>query len=498
MSGAGAAAMPDDARRCHEQALARLRQGDAAAAARLLDHAIARDAGYVPVWSDRAALRLRAGDVAGAIADLEQALALAPDNAALWLQRGLARDAGGDAAGALESFERARMIDPSLAEAHYNCGVIQHRRGDFDAAVRSNREAIALADPPLMAWSNLGILLEQRGDVDDAHAAYDAAIARAPNDPVAYWNKALLALREGDHEAGWKLYEWRWAAGKAGVPRRHYPGRPLWLGGMDLSGRTVLLYPEQGLGDVIQFARFAPLLRALGARVILEVFTPLKPLFAGMDGVAAVIGSGEPLPSLDLHCPLLSLPLALGITLETLPRETPYVTLDRARVAAWRERLGPATRPRIGFVWKGNPKFPDNEARSVPLDSFARLFDADAEFLSLQKEVTDDERRRLASHANVRQMGPALEDFGETGAILANCDAAMVTDTAVAHLAGAMAKPTVLLLSARPDWRWMRNRPDTPWYPTISLVRQAEYGDWNTPLQNTCAILAHLTTQCRT
>lgn len=460
----------------------RLRQGDANGAARLLDEAIARDPTYAPAWSDRTSLRLQGGDAAGAVADLERALSLAPDNAALWLQLGVSREANGDASAALEAFERARMLDPSLAAAHYNCGVIQHRLGDLDAAVRSNRQAIALGDPPLAAWSNLGIALEQRGEAEEARAAYDAAIARAPNDPSAYWNKALLELRSGDHATGWKLYEWRWAAGKAGVPQRRYPGRPLWLGGTPLEGRTILLHPEQGLGDIIQFARFAPLLTARGAQVILEVFTPLKPLFAGMEGVAEVIGSGEPLPRFDLHCPLLSLPLALGITGETLPRETPYVTPDPARTAAWRASLGPATQPRIGFVWKGNPKFPNDAARSVKLADFATLFGADAEFLSLQKEVTEDERRLLASHANVRQMGPALEDFGETAAILANCDAAIVIDTAVAHLAGALAIPAALLLPARADWRWMQNPTKTPWYPTLRLHRQPTPADWAEPL----------------
>ncbi len=471
-----------EARRCHEQAGTRLRAGDIGGAARLLDEAIAHDPGFALAWSDRATLRLRAGDAAGAVADLERALALAPQTATLWIELGLAHDAGGDAAAALAAFEQACALDPSLATAHYNCGVIQHRLGDLDAAVRSNRRAIALPNPPLMAWSNLGIALEQRGEAEAARAAYDEAIARAPNDPSAYWNKAQLELRSGDHAAGWKLYEWRWAAGKAGVPQRRYPGRPLWLGGAPLEGRTILLHPEQGLGDIIQFARFAPLLTARGAQVILEVFTPLKPLFAGMEGVAKVIGSGEPPPPFDLHCPLLSLPLALGITGETLLRETPYVTPDPARAAAWRARLGPATRPRIGFVWKGNPKFPNDANRSVPLADFATLFGADAEFLSLQKEVTEDERRLLASHANVRQMGPALEDFGETAAILANCDAAIVIDTSVAHLAGALAIPAALLLPARADWRWMQNPTETPWYPTLRLYRQPTPADWTQPL----------------
>lgn len=481
------------ARLSHEQAGARLRAGDIGGAARLLDEAIARDPDFTLAWSDRATLRLRSGDPAGAVADFERALSLAPQTAGLWNELGLARDAAGNEPGALAAFERAQALDPAMAAlAHYNCGVIQHRQGDFDGAVQSNRQAIAYPNPPVMAWSNLGLALEQRGETEAAHTAYDEAIARAPNDPSAHWNKALLSLRNGDYATGWKLYEWRWAAGKAGVPLRHYPGRQLWLGGTPLEGRTILLYPEQGLGDIIHFARFAPLLGAMGARVILEVFTPLKPLFAGMAGAAEVIGSGEPLPPFDLYCPLLSLPYALGITPETTPRETPYITPDPARVAAWRERLGPTSRPRIGFVWKGNPNFPNDAARSVPLATFATLFDADADFISLQKEVTEDERLLLASQANVRQMGPALEDFGETAALLANCDAAIVVDTSVAHLAGALAIPAALLLPTRNDWRWMNDPTKTLWYPTLHLCRQATTADWTTPLANARAFLETL------
>ncbi|HQT64555.1 MAG TPA: tetratricopeptide repeat protein, partial [Acidocella sp.] len=395
---------------------------------------------------------------------------------------------------ALECFEQARKADPTLAAAHYNCGVIEYRKGDLAAAVASNRAAIALEHAPVLAWSNLGIALEASGDSKAAHAAHDDAIEKAPNDASAYWNKALLHLRCGEYQQGWPFYEWRWAAGKAGVPARHYPGRPLWLGGTPIAGRRILLTPEQGLGDIIQFARFAPLVTAQGGRVILEVFTPLQRLFANMAGVETVVGSGEPLPSFDAHCPLLSVPLALGITTETLPRDIPYVRPDPALVENWRKRLGPCSRPRIGFVWKGNSKFPGNAARSVPLAQFATLFAPDAEFICLQKEVTQAEEKLLAGYDNVRQIGASLEDFADTAAVLALCDFALVTDTGVAHLAGAMGKPGLILLSAHPDWRWCHEDPQTGWYPTLWPLRQHTPNQWDRALKTAHRALQELVT----
>lgn len=468
-----------DAQNDHAQGLKLLRQGDADSAVHLFSRAIALNPDYAPAWSDRAMLWLRAGDVEAAIADLERALALAPGQASNWIQLGLILDGKGESDRALECFEQAHKADPSSAIAHYNCGVIQHRKGDIAAAVASNRQAIALGHPPMETWSNLGIALEKSGDAQGAHAAYDEAIQKAPNDASAYWNKALLYLRQGQYEQGWPFYEWRWAAGKAGVPLRRYPGRPLWLGGTPIAGRTILLTPEQGLGDIIQFARFAPLVTAKGGRVIFEVFTPLKRLLGNMAGVESVIGSGEPLPSFDIHCPLLSLPLALGTTLETVPRDIPFITADPVLVESWRARLGPSCRPRIGFVWKGNSKFPNNAARSVPLEQFASLFATDAEFICLQKEVTESEQRLLAGYDNVRPVGALLEDFADTAAVLALCDAALLTDTGVAHLAGAMGKKSLLLACAHPDWRWCNHGPETGWYPTIQLLQQQTQNQWD-------------------
>jgi Flp pilus assembly protein TadD len=472
-----------DAHTCHAQGIELLRRGDAGGALQLFSRAIALNPNYAPAWSDRAMLRLRADNIDAAIADLERALLLAPADAQNWIQLGLICDGKGEADRALDCFEQACKADPNSAMAHYNCGVIQYRKGQLAAAVASNRRAIALGNPPVMAWSNLGIALEASGDAQAAQSVYDEAIQKLPNDASAYWNKALLHLRQGQYAQGWQFYEWRWGAGKAGVPARHYPGRPLWLGGTPIAGRRILLTPEQGLGDIIQFARFAQQVTAQGGRVILEVFTPLKRLFANMAGVETVIGSGEPLPPFDAHCPLLSLPLALGTTLETLPRGIPYVTPDPTLVESWRERLGPSSRRRIGFVWKGNSKFPGNAARSVPLEQFASLFATDAEFICLQKEVTQAEEKLLAGFDNVRQVGSLLEDFADTAAVLALCDVALLTDTGVAHLAGAMGKPSLLLLCAHPDWRWRNYAPETGWYPTMVLLRQQTRDQWDSVIK---------------
>ncbi len=478
-----------DAKACHQRALALQQKGDRQAAAALFERALAQDARFWPARFELGSLRLNGGAFEEAIRDFEAVLRLEPAHARSWLLLGVAWNGLSRADRALDCFKQALKVDPAFGEAHYNCGVIQHGQGDLEAAVASNRLAIAHPPSPLMAYSNLGIALEALGDMQGAAESYDAAISADPNDPSAYWNKALLLLRQGDDEAGWPLYEWRWAAGKAGVPVRHYTGRPLWFGGTSIEGRTILVHPEQGLGDVIQFARFVPMLAARGARVVFEVFTPLFSLFHGLPGFGEVVGMGTGLPNFDLHCPLMSLPLALDMGIETLPQDTPYILPDPERVSTWRKRLGSSRRKRIGFVWKGNPKFPGNASRLVPLEQFQAIFGTAAEFLCAQKELSAAEREILAAHKNVRLMGDDLADFGDTAALLAHCDVVITSDTSFAHLAGAMGKPTLLLLAAHADWRWLMERADSPWYPTGLLFRQAEPGAWEDVISSVRASL---------
>jgi hypothetical protein len=406
----------------------------------------------------------------------------------VWLYLGNAENAAGRPDAALDCFARALERAPGFAQAHYNRGVIHFHAGRLEAAVEAYRAAISYQPSFVMAYNNLGVTLEAMDDTQAALDAYDAASRVDPNHASPPWNRALSQLREGQYGEGWPLYEWRWAAGKA-APFRQFPGRPLWLGGRNLLGRTILLHAEQGLGDSIQFVRYAPLLAAQGARVILEMFTPLLELCRSVAGVERLIGTGDRLPAFEFHCPLMSLPLAFGTRVETIPNDVPYLAASDDRCATWAERLGARTRRRIAFVWKGNPKHEGDRLRSLPLDLFTELFKADADFISLQCELTQAEAAILAGYPEVRQLGAALADFADTAAILATCDLVITVDTAVAHLAGAMGKPTWLLVPQRADWRWLKQSEQSPWYPTMRLFRGTKPDDWPNVIAEVAAAL---------
>lgn len=481
--------VPATAAAFHQRGRLLQQRGDPRQALAAYTQAIALDPSFWPAYFERGNLKLDAGDATAALKDLEKAAQLAPRQANIWLILGNAWSATGQQDRALECFRQAITLDPAYAQAHYNSGVIQYHQGELESAVESYTAAITHKPDFTLAHANLGIALEAQGDTESALERYDAAIATDPNDPSAYWNKALLLLRNGQYPEGWTLYEWRWAAGKAGALRQ-YPGRPLWLGGSSIKGKTILLHAEQGLGDTIQLMRYVPMLKAAGAQVVLEVFTPLKTLFESMPGLKQVVGVGEPLPAFDLHCPLMSLPLAFGTTLESIPNDMPYVRPDPDRVIACNDRLGESDRLRVGLVWQGNPKHPGDSARSIPLAAVKGMLLDGVEFLCLQKDASPAEIEALNAFSSVKMLGSELADFSDTAAVIECCDVIISVDTAVAHLAGAMGKPTWVLLPGRADWRWLKDRTDSPWYPTARLFRQARHGIWQDVMDSVREALA--------
>jgi len=285
-------------------------------------------------------------------------------------------------------------------------------------------------------------------------------------------------LSLGDFAAGWPAYEARWQVGWLATQRRSFAA-PRWRGSEALAGKTILLHAEQGLGDTLQFVRYAPLLAARGADVVLEVQAPLVRLLSGLRGVAAVVARQAPLPRYDFHCPLLSLPLACGTTLQTIPAEVPYVAPADADVAVWRARL-PQGRPRIGLAWSGERSHDNDFNRSMRLATLLPLLDLpDVAFVSLQHEVRAEDAALLHGRSDVVQIGPSFQDFADTAAAIAALDAVIAVDTAVAHLAGAMNAPLFLLLPFAADFRWLRERTDSPWYPSARLYRQPRFGEWD-------------------
>jgi hypothetical protein len=255
--------------------------------------------------------------------------------------------------------------------------------------------------------------------------------------------------------------------------------QPLWLGEFDIAGKTVLLHAEQGLGDTIQFCRYAEKVAARGASVLMEVPPALLSLLAQVEGVRQLIGRGEPLPPFDCHCPLLSLPLAFDTRSDSIPAQVPYLRSEPERVGAWRRRLGDGKLPRVGLAWSGSATHLNDTNRSIPLEDFARVVCPEAQFVSLQKDVRAADERVLIGRRDVRHLGSELQDFADTAAVIELMDLIVTVDTAVAHLAGAMGKAVWILLPFNPDWRWLLDRDDSPWYPSARLFRQTAHGDWS-------------------
>jgi len=416
-------------------------------------------------------VRQQQGRDAEAIAFIDRALALRPDNPAALSNRGLSLRALGRAQEALASCERAIRLKPDYADALNNRGLALATLRRLAEALKSYEQALALDPLHLDALNNRGIALFELGRLDEALACFDRALTIRPDHVHATWNRAQVLLLGGDFARGWPAHEGRLAS-NPGLQRRF--DKPLWLGDAPVDGKTVLLHAEQGLGDTIQFCRYAPMVAARGARVILEVHKPQVELMRTLDGALEVIARGDVLPPFDLHCPLPSLPLAFKTDLTTIPGEAPY--LRAPSDVAWNERLG-AKRPRIGLVWSGNPGHKRDRDRSVPFHALMPLFDLDATFVSLQKDVRPGDAGILKQTQVIDAAG-ALTTFGETAALIAHLDLVISVDTSVAHLAGALGRPLWLLLPRVPDWRWLMDRDDSPWYPTARLFRQDGARAW--------------------
>jgi len=352
-----------------------------------------------------------------------------------------------------------------------------------------HRRAIAIKPDFADAHYNLGVALHGQGRFDEALASYDEAARLNPEFVDARWNRAFLWLTMGRFAEGWREHEWRWR--RKHQPPRSFP-QPLWKG-EPIAGRTILLHNEQGVGDTLQFVRYAPLVAAQGARVLVQVQRPLARLVrASLDGGIEVLAEGDLLPPFDLHAPLLSLPLAFATTLETVPARIPYLKADAAAAARWRSRIGPLPGLKIGLVWAGNAQHKNDRNRSIALERLMPLVDeVKARWFSLQVGERAGDLARVAS-GRINNLADRFTDFAETAAAIDNLDLVISVDTAVAHLAGALGKPAWVLLPAVPDWRWLLVRSDNPWYPTARLFRQPARGDWDSVMQALRAALHEL------
>ncbi|MCX8520209.1 MAG: tetratricopeptide repeat protein [Rhodoferax sp.] len=427
-----------------------------------------------------------------ALASYDRALALAPAAALIHYNRGAVLENQKRHEQALACYERVIALKPDHAQAWMGAGTAQQELQRFEDAFYSLQKAIALQPDHAPAHFNLGNLLQSMVRHSQAIASYDRAIALQPDYASAYWNKSIALLQTGQWESGWELHEWRWQRAPASM-RRHFQ-QPLWLGGPDLAGKTILLYAEQGLGDCIQFCRYTRLVKAKGARVLLQVPDALRGLMRGVEGVGgvdAVLDNQQPLPDFDCQCPLLSLPLAFQTRPGSIPAAAGYLHSDAALRQHWSQRLGQHTRPRIGLVWSGNAEHNNDRFRSIPLATLCQHLPAGLDYVSLQKEVRSSDRAALAA-SGIHDASQHIRDFADTAALLDLMDLVVCVDTSVAHLAGALGKTTWLLLPYVPDWRWLLGRADTPWYASLTLLRQGPERQWDAVLQNLATRLQEL------
>jgi tetratricopeptide (TPR) repeat protein len=382
---------------------------------------------------------------------------------------------------ALQDIQRACALDPNDADACNSMGDIlarlPHRQ---EEALQWFDRALELQPDLIQALTNKAVVFGQCHRFEEAVAIYHRLQSLDPDNAEVEMGLGHLNLLLGNFESGWAGHEARRKIRSFSAP---YPkfSQPLWLGKEAIDGKTILVHVDEGFGDTIQFARYVPMLAARGARVILVVDGPAYALLSGLAGVAQCLPfPATTLPAFDFHCPLSSLPLAFGTRLDTIPSGLSYLPAPaESRVQAWENRLGPHDRLRVGLVWSGNPKHRNDHNRPIPLRTLSRILDADATFVSLQKDPRPADREALLELPGIIDVTADLTDFAETAALLRCLDLVITVDTSVAHLAGALGCPTWILLPHRPDWRWLLGRDDSPWYPTIRLFRQPKPSDYN-------------------
>ncbi len=475
----------DDARLHYNRGNAQKRLACYADALASYDRALALAPGLAAAHHNRAATFVDLHRDEEALASFEQALALAPDLAQrvdALANRGkiLLRLKRYDAA--LANYEQLLALCPEHADGLMSRGFALANLGRHDEAIADYDRALRLAPGLVDAHLNRGNALIALNRVEEGLRAFRDAGAVDPQNGAAKFNEGLARLSRGEFRAGWEKYEYRWDTIEYAGVRPSYP-RPLWRGETNVSGKTIFLCAEQGMGDTIQFVRYAPLVAALGAKVLVGVHPPLVSLLSTVPGVSQVIADGGTLPHFDLYTPLLSLPLAFRTELANIPSRVPYIRADEERIAKWRERMPQNGRLRIGICWAGTGRHPNNRNRSIPLERFARILSVSGvDFVCLQKDVTNADAAILSGHG-VTHFANEFDDFADTAAVATMLDLVIAVDTSVAHLAGAMGKAVAVLIPFAPDFRWMLDRTDSPWYPTMRLFRQSAIGDWETPLE---------------
>ncbi|BCM23858.1 tetratricopeptide repeat protein [Methyloradius palustris] len=464
-----------------------LATGDFKSALTSFNQAIAIDANDLEAYigAGRALTVLKNYDYA--IAHLQYAVELKPDDAAAHHFLAVALQKARQFDAAILSYQRSIELKPEDIASYLNLANTLAEADRHQDALDIYDGVIAHKPDDAMAYNNRGNLYLDCKYVDEALADYDKALAIAPNEMKFIWNKALLKLLMGDFETGWQLYEYGFKTeGFARGVRKQCP-QPAWLGDFSIEGKRIVLYAEQGYGDVMQFVRYAPMVAALGAEVILEVPKPLVKLIEAMKGDFKVIAQSSVFTEFDAHCPLMSLPLVFKTRLETVPADVPYLFADQEKTADF--ALADKQKLQVGLVWSGSTTHNNDHRRSIPLATLRPLLDLPVSFHNLQKEIRANDQVVLNLLPQIKSYTERLQDFTDTAALIAQLDLVITVDTSVAHLAGAMGKPVWILLPYVPDYRWLLNTESSPWYPTARLFRQKTVGDWGTVLTELIAAL---------
>jgi tetratricopeptide (TPR) repeat protein len=524
-AGSGARPAPAvDVNTAKREADAAFRARDFARAAELLRRIV--EASPTPARYADLAEMLRAQDrKEEAIAAYGKAVELAPGDTRFLLSLGHLLHQAGEPERALDHYRHAVAHDPNLAPAYAGLARAFFALRKFDEAIASARRALELnpldagmlrtvgdahlalhrhadAIAPLEQAAQidpsshlghylLGSACQGLGRLGEAIAAYERAIAIAPEVALYHFNYSIALLHAGDYARGWREYERRWDGSPEIKTRRTFP-QPVWEG-EDIAGKTILLHCEQGLGDTLQFIRYAPLVAARGARVVVRCQTLLERLFkSGVEGISAAVGGKKPLPPFDTYRMMLSLPLVFGTTVDTIPARVPYIKADPALAGAWRKRIGSTQALKVGLVWGSDSKN-RVRGRDCPLVNFAPMAKlAEVRFYSMQFGAPAAQAKSPPPGMKLTDWTGDIADFADTAALMENLDLVISVCTASAHLAGAMGKPTWLLLRHQGDWRWLREREDSPWYPTLRIFRQPSPGDWRPVMEQAAAALAAL------
>ena len=412
---------------------------------------------------------------AEAVRSYDRAIRLHPQYAQAYCNRGIALRELGSVDLAISSYDQAIALKPDYAEAYANRGNAYLKLNALEQALQDASRAIQLKPKMAQYYCNRSVIWHAMQQFTESLQDVNYAIQLQPDNALAYWNRSNIYLLHGQFDLGWQDYEWR-------LLLEHYPATyftaPRWRGTQSLQGKSILLYAEQGLGDTLQFCRYVPLVAELGAKVYLQVQPSLRALLQTLPGVHRWVDEGVDTSQMDYQCALMSLPMAFKTNLQSIPSPRHYLSSSHEYRQLWRKKLASSDRLRVGIVCSGSPSHANDNQRSIPLQILLDALPKNMQLISLQNNIRHSDSAALKA-GRVKYFGQEIHDFRDTAALCDLVDVVLTVDTSVAHLAGAMGRPTCLLLPFCPDWRWLLHRTDSPWYHSIKIYRQKKQNCWH-------------------